>query len=218
MLSQFEVAFPKFIQKAADALGILNVDLFSVIPTLCMVAQRKNLYYRTLLTYTLLPIGVCFLILGIYGHKRRFAASDKARLRLKIDYMTIVLVFSFTIFVAVSSCIFGFFAYDYLDDGSCYLRRDYGTRCDSHMYEYYSIFATIMILVFPVGIPAVYLVLLWRARDDIDPIIDEATGERGRMDDSIESVERAIAIRNHKQDSHHLHFICASYVGSPSRP
>lgn len=208
------LTFPPIITTMAEALGIVNIDVTAVIPTTCMVDERRNLYFQKLLAYTLTPIGIVVILWFAFLYQRY---SMKKRLRdahdlieLKTLYMTLVLCLSFAVFVSVSSCVLGFFNRDYLDDGSCFLRQDYGTACDTDLYNMWQIYAILGVAIFPLGIPLFYFVLLYSARDDIDPIIDEVTGKRGRMDGSVNDVTLALKIRDGRKETHYLQFICGS--------
>lgn len=53
-------------------------------------------------------------------------------------------------------------------------------------------------------------VALYQERNRIDPIIDEETGQRGRMDDSRDDLKRALALREQDPGLDHLSFIFLS--------
>ncbi|KAG5183617.1 hypothetical protein JKP88DRAFT_181745, partial [Tribonema minus] len=44
------------------------------------------------------------------------------------------------------------------------LRADYSLSCDTSTHKAYCVYAGVMILVYPIGIPALYMALLWRQR------------------------------------------------------
>lgn len=220
----FDLTFPPLVGVFADSLNSLNIDIFSVVPTSCMMEERHNLYYQQLLTVTTAPLAVCLLLFGVYLRLDRGALTPQRRRQLKNDFMTVGLLFTFTIIVSVSSTVFGFFATDTLDDGRCFLRWDYGTSCDGELHSYWTIFAVLMIFVYPLGIPCSYFLLLWQSRDIVDPIVRKENGQpiRGRTGNKLEDVEKAIELRNANDDFHHLTFICGCYVSYciyfPRRP
>ena len=57
------------------------------------------------------------------------------------------------------------FACESLDDGFTYLRADYAILCDSTKHKSLQLYAAFMIAVYPVGIPLLYAVILFRNRD-----------------------------------------------------
>ena len=106
--------------------------------------------------------------------------------------------------------MFNYFGYDEFYDESgkyldCYLLVDYsfccGGSCDvKHnglsIYYWWMIYAVLFIFVYPIGVPMMYLFLLWRQRHLIDPVVPEL-GHKGRMDGvHSEQVDLAIAMRN----------------------
>ena len=76
------------------------------------------------MAYTLVPLAICGLVAlaWFYAHKR--ASTDAQRISAKTNYMTVLLVFTFTIFVSVSNTVFSYFGQHVLDDGSCFLYAD----------------------------------------------------------------------------------------------
>jgi hypothetical protein len=76
-----------------------------------------------------------------------------------------LLAFTFLIFSPVSTVVFQTFACDYLaGTNDSWLRADYSISCDSDRYKAYRVYGVFMILLYPLGIPALYIYLLWRHR------------------------------------------------------
>lgn len=91
------------------------------------------------------------------------AAAALGSVRRK--HASVALLISFLVYSSVSSTVFRMFACETLDDGNEYLRADYTIECDSAKHEALKIYAAFMIVVYPVGIPALYAALLWSERD-----------------------------------------------------
>ena len=81
----------------------------------------------------------------------------------------VFIIITYVIYPSVSTTIFSAFVCEDFDDGSSYMRADYSTSCDSA--EYASIYglAVFMIFVYPIGIPAMYFVMLLRSEENLDP-------------------------------------------------
>ena len=47
--------------------------------------------------------------------------------------------------------------------------QDYSIDCGSPEHQSYDLFATALLLVFPIGTPLVTGIMLWRSRDRINP-------------------------------------------------
>ena len=66
--------------------------------------------------------------------------------------------------------IFGTFACrDFGGDFGSFLKVDYSIDCSSERHATFQIYAIIMVLVYPVGVPLMYGVLLYRKRAMLDP-------------------------------------------------
>ncbi|GMI40505.1 hypothetical protein TrCOL_g10999 [Triparma columacea] len=91
-----------------------------------------------------------------------FVASSQA---LKNALFEAFLAMTFLILPAVSIKIFTTFACHNFDDATSFLKSDYSINCKDPAHNFYSLYATGMILVYPIGIPLMYFVLLWRKRD-----------------------------------------------------
>jgi hypothetical protein len=81
---------------------------------------------------------------------------------------------SFTLFLiypAASSATFRFFMLERFDeageDGLCVMRADRSVHCASAGYVAGRAYAVLMLLVYPVGVPALYLCLLYRSRCEL---------------------------------------------------
>ncbi|KAG5187595.1 hypothetical protein JKP88DRAFT_307196 [Tribonema minus] len=80
----------------------------------------------------------------------------------------IVLAFTFVIFSGVSTVCFQTFACDTLPGtDQRWLRADYSISCNAPKHTFYLAYAAVFVLVYPVGIPALYAWYLWRARDTL---------------------------------------------------
>ncbi|CAM9126201.1 unnamed protein product [Ectocarpus sp. 6 AP-2014] len=78
--------------------------------------------------------------------------------------MSMVLLISFLVYSSVSATVFQTFACEDLDNGKRYPRVDCRIECDSSEHQAFEVYAGIMILVYPVGIPLFYAYLLYKNR------------------------------------------------------
>jgi hypothetical protein len=75
------------------------------------------------------------------------------------------LIMTFLIFISTSSAIFGYFKCDkFLDLDQSFLELDYALDCDGDRYKKNMRFVIIMLIVYPIGIPLMYAVVLFRKR------------------------------------------------------
>ena len=82
--------------------------------------------------------------------------------------MTLFLLFTYLVLPGVSSVIFRYFICTNIDpDGVLpgpqrYMVEDYSISCSSDRYLFGFVWALIMVVVYPVGIPLMYFVLLYQ--------------------------------------------------------
>jgi len=75
---------------------------------------------------------------------------------------------TFAIYAVVSTKVFNTFLCDtYGDDPIFYLVADQRIDCESHEHKMFEWYAMLMVLVYPVGIPLLYLTLLTRHKDTL---------------------------------------------------
>lgn len=126
-------------------------------------------HYGKLLMTTIFPIVLLFILLGTYhlSIKINDGSSDSLR-DTWARHVSVGLVITFLIFTSTSTVIFKTFVCD-MDvlPGRGFLRSDYGLECFTPTHILYRIYAGIMIIVYPMGIPFLYFVLLYRNKDDL---------------------------------------------------
>ena len=70
------------------------------------------------------------------------------------------LILTFLVLPTTSTKILNTFNCDELDDGRRFLKADLSIDCDSPEHKVAEIYAFLMISVFPIGIPAMYFIML----------------------------------------------------------
>ena len=125
---------------------------------------KVNFHDRLLWT-TITPIVlICLLGLTYAVAVRKYGRSSEIALRsARQKHVSMALLVTFLVYSSVSSVVFQMFACDNLDDGK-YLRADYTITCDSPKHRALQIYASLMIFLYPVGIPTLYACLLFRHR------------------------------------------------------
>ncbi|GMI38151.1 hypothetical protein TeGR_g7086, partial [Tetraparma gracilis] len=160
----FGIRFPPFYSSVMAAMSFANLDFISVAPMGCLVSTS---YHHQLLTYTILPLVAFAALLGLYkilGLRRSSTTSNEFRDQVFNSF----LLLTFLVLPTTSTKILNTFACDEFDDGTRWLRRDLGIDCDSATHKFFELYAMCMIIVYPVGIPAMYFVLLYKAKDLLD--------------------------------------------------
>ena len=108
--------------------------------------------------------------MGVLGFTYKFAlyrnrGSDEAIHKVRGKHMSMALWITFFVYSSASSVVFQMFSCENLNDGKSYLRADYSILCSSSKHQRLQVYAAFMMLVYPVGIPLVYVTLLYIDRD-----------------------------------------------------
>lgn len=158
------VTFPEVYQRFLDGVDILNFDFSWIVTTGCFF--DVDFHDRLLLT-TMAPL-VALILLGVtyfIAVRRNREFSEDAVQNVRHKHVSMALLVTFLVYSSVSSVVFQMFACDDLDDGKNYLRADYTIDCDSTKHRVLQIYAGLMIMLYPVGIPALYACILFRNSD-----------------------------------------------------
>ena len=157
----YPVQYEKFLRK----LRLANVDIGSVLSLACIA--ETNFYDRLLLTTTM-PLAVFAVLAGSYLlAKKRNGASELAITVVQNKHRSAGLLVTFFMYSSVSSAVFKTFVCDPLDDGVEYLRADYSLTCSSSKHDAYKVYASVMLFVYPIGMPAAFAWWLTRHRHDL---------------------------------------------------
>jgi hypothetical protein len=166
---------PNLYSKFLGWLSVINLDMKWLLSAGCIVQVN---FYGKLLTTTLLPLALIGVLGLLHLHVRfkyrtrsgtslRQAAVNAEAIRVATaKHSRALLGFTFLIFSPVSTVVFQTFACDYLEGTQTnWLRADYSISCDSATYKALRVYAAFMILLYPLGIPALYSYLLYKHRE-----------------------------------------------------
>lgn len=156
------ITYPDVYQRFLDGVDVLNFDLSWVFSAGCFMDVD---FHDRLLLSTIGPIAVMVLLAGTFAvAERRNRGSQAALQKVQHKHVSMLLLVTFLVYSSVSATVFQMFACEHLADGKDYLRADYRIECDSSKHRALLVYAGIMILVYPVGIPLLYSFLLYRSR------------------------------------------------------
>ena len=157
------VAFPNVYDKFLNSVNFFNFDLSWVVSIGCFLEVD---FHDRLLWTTIAPI----VIMGLLGvtyviavNKHRGSPETFSQ-KIREKHVSTGLLVTYLVYSSISSVVFQMFACDKLDTGKSYLRADYTIECDSEKHRALQIYAGLMIILYPVGIPALYVGLLFRNR------------------------------------------------------
>ncbi|CAM9190499.1 unnamed protein product [Ectocarpus sp. 8 AP-2014] len=181
------VDFPPAYARFLSWIDMLSFDLGHVLSASCVLPVMD--FYQSLLLTTLGPLGVAMVLMLTYWIAKRRAGSGSAgALRRRAAWSRHVaagLLLSFLVFIATSTMAFKTFACDdEAVEGESYLRADYSIQCHTDKHGWYKVYAGVMIMVYPVGIPLLYAFILWRNRESLNPCVKTGAVVNPRADGS----------------------------------
>ena len=148
----FSIPYPSFYNDLVDGLGVLSLDFFDTMPLGCVLALDHDDY---LLMRTLIPLAI-LLVSVVVGQRAPAGTRDKL--------LTVNFVLFYLLFPSNSANIFATFQCETLDDhpgAPSFLLIDKSVDCESPRHRAMMGYAVLMVLVYPIGIPAMYAYLLF---------------------------------------------------------
>ena len=156
-----DVQFPDPYSSVAAALGNLNLSFFQLAPVECTFPDSN--FFTDLVFSTSWPILVAAVLLSLHWRNRAKTQT----------YFSSFLVLTYLILPGASSKIFSTFKYDefIIDDETTwhFVSVDYSIEKGTLEANVLIIYAIIMIFVYVIGIPTLYVVLLYRAQNELSP-------------------------------------------------
>jgi hypothetical protein len=210
-----DVDFPQIYLQFLDILWIFNLDLVEFLNFEC-IYQRN--FYDKLVEATLGPfilitviISLLFIRLCIASRLNRFNPSyTYSQFRKESIFCSLLL--SFVVFSPVSIKVFQTFACESFEDGTSRLIIDYTIQCSGPEYQYYVIYSIFMILIYPLGVPTLYFILLYLNYSQVNPptLMVVRDSERDLVSNVIIQQEK-IKLRNTYQDLYVISFLYLAY-------
>ena len=164
------MTFPDIYQRFLDGIDLLNFDISWILSAGCVLSLD---FHDRLLVATIGPmIGLSLLGVTYISAVGRHRSCEMALRNVRDKHVSMVLLLTFLVYSSVSSMVFQMFACEDLDDGKNYLRTDYRIECDSRKHKALKIYSSIMVLIYPLGIPLLYAVFLFRDRDVLSKAVN----------------------------------------------
>ena len=173
--------YPDIYNTMLTYADVVNLNVGCMLSAGCVIDTD---FYHRLLISTILPLVI---LVGV-GVSHKIATSKiSARAWLngaEIDrrHASVIFWVSFLCYTTVSSTIFQTFACDDWDSGMSYLRVDHSLECYTEEHTFFRVYAGVMTVVHPFGIPFCYAVILRRGRA---ALIDPVARERGAADEAV---------------------------------
>lgn len=174
--SVVDVEYPDVYEKFLSALNVVNFNLGFFFSYLCVLETN---FYGRLFFSTLVPLAALGGLAGTYAVARRNNRHSHSGIEIATrKHLSIALFIVFAVYSSVSFTIFQTFVCETLDNEVEYLRADYSLTCTTSTHTAMEVYAGLMVVVYPLGIPAVFAWWLvskrheLKARAETSPAVD----------------------------------------------
>ena len=182
----FAIPYPPFYDDLVSILGVFSLDIIEFMPIGCLITLNHDHF---LLMRTLIPIAP--LLISLVW--RRFVSKQLAETILTLNFLLLYLLFP-----SNSSNIFATFQCDTFfehPDQPSYLRIDLSVDCNAPFHRAMMGYAGLMIVLYPVGIPALYAYLLyWRYGKEVK-LLQSLEIERLALRDTLQATKKLASAR-----------------------
>ncbi|CAN0334571.1 unnamed protein product [Laminaria digitata] len=149
------VVYPGVYEKFLSGIEFVNLDLVFIRSLSCIVDTdffTRLLMSTTILLVILAALGVTYSI--SWWRNRGSVLGRSCLVTVYNKHVTVLLWLTILVYSSVSSTIFQTFACDDLGEaGDGCLRADYSITCGTARHHKFQIYATAMMLIYPLGIP-----------------------------------------------------------------
>ena len=158
-----EAVFPRYYETFLSYLSFTSFDIGIIAWYSCLFSPD---FYDGLLVTTITPLVVLSMLAGsYYVAKKKYTNSRRAMLVVRRQHLSAAVFVIFFVYSFASSTIFQTFRCDPLDGTVSYLQADYSVTCWSAKHKAYIVYASLMLIVYPLGIPALFCWWLVRNRN-----------------------------------------------------
>jgi hypothetical protein len=158
------VAYPTSYIQFLSIFEALNINVVEIFQLGCVPLWD---FHASVVFVCMLPlcIGVMFAAGAMAVSYRVPNRKRRTELYGHIIYWFLMLLYC--VYPSLTYFVFQVFQCEAFDDGSKLLRADYSIDCDSDVHSKYVAFAGCMIVVYPVGVPLLYLAALWSHKEEV---------------------------------------------------
>jgi hypothetical protein len=163
----YDIPYPESFVVFVERMAFLNLDFIDVMRVGCVARVD---FYGKLFAVTLVPLFVSALMYAAVRYVRH-ALVDKAQAVSNMCTKAFMLL-TFIIFPSVSTTVLRAFPCHDFDDDSSLLKADYSIDCNAQDRHGYVFYAALMTIIYPIGIPVLCAVLLWKQRHLVCPKLE----------------------------------------------
>lgn len=150
--SVVDVEYPDVYERFLSALNDVNFNVGFFF--LCVLDTN---FYGRLVFATLVPLAVLGGLAVTQTLSRRNNRHSQSGMQTATHkHLSIALFIMFAVYCSVSFTVFQTFVCEILDDGTKYLRVDNSLTCTTSTHTAMEVYAGLIVVVYPLGIPAVF--------------------------------------------------------------
>ncbi|CAM9491441.1 unnamed protein product [Ectocarpus sp. 6 AP-2014] len=183
-----DVQWPEAFNRYADKVSVISLDFWGLLSQSCWFQPD---FLKQLVFTTLLPLGIVAVLMAQYAKTVRTRSTEASRRAAFDNTAGGVLLTGFFFYIVTSTLIMEAFDCQDFDDGSSYLKADFRISCGSNKYTFIYVYAIIMAIIFPAGIPLTYLAVLYLGKERInpDPVHPEVSIKKRESDATIKKTK-----------------------------
>ena len=172
MPNVLSISLPTVYSGFLSGLWFVNLNFTDLFALGCIMHDdfHSRLLFITLTPYVVL--GACIGTIQVcqFVAYRLNPSNPRYTKQQATDHRVVsLLIISFLVFTSVSTTVFQNFVCESFDDGSSRLVADYSIDCNNPIHKAYEAYSGIMIIIYPIGVPALYMIFLWKSKDRINP-------------------------------------------------
>jgi len=179
----------------------------------CASQDQAN-FHGALVAVTAFPLVMAMALLIGFMAARKLASPGESLILLRSKFLSVGVLIAYMVLPLCTKYTFRTFVCETFDDGSERLMADYSIDCSSPTHHLFIGYAAVMVMVYPVGVPLFFFVLLYHRKARIDkkqsPASDQQVAPTPRTDSErntrpisqvIRVQENDLAVLDQKQTS-----------------
>ena len=166
------VTYPDVYNAFLKYVNVVNLNLGWMLSAGCLVDTD---FYDNLVVATIVPLVIFGVLAASHKVASRRNCDRQTRVRINNRHASAVFWVSFLVYASVSAAVFQTFACVDFDNGLSYLRADHSIQCYSTKHTLFRVYAGVMGVVYPFGIPFCYAIVLYRGRTALKDTVARET-------------------------------------------
>jgi hypothetical protein len=169
----FLVEYPTSYIQFLSIFEALNINVVEIFQLGCVPSWD---FHASVVFVCMLPlcIGVLFAVAAMWV--TCFVPNRKRKTKLHGHIVYWFLMLLYCVYPSLTYFVFQVFQCETFDDGSKLLRADYSIDCDADLHAKYVDFSCCMVVVYPLGVPLLYLATLLQHKNEVsDAQLREST-------------------------------------------